>query len=90
MTTVTVPGKALHISIASDLVSGAPRVVICSSPSVSYNWLEKAEVSRAWRPVDQGYGRGGTPVFTGVFKPVARVTLYLTDENGLGTCCGAA
>ena len=36
--------------------------------------------------VFQGYGRGGTPVFTGVFEPVARVTLYLTDENGLGTC----
>ena len=39
---------------------------------------------------DQSYGRGGTPVFTGVFEPVARVTLYLTDENGLGTCFGAA
>ena len=25
---------------------------------------------------DQGYGRGGTPVFTGVFEPLARVTLY--------------
>ena len=33
---------------------------------------------------DQGYGRGGTPIFTGVFEPLARVTLYLTDENGLG------
>ena len=40
--------------------------------------------------LDHGYGRGGTPVFTGVFEPVARVTLYLTDENGLGTCFGAA
>ena len=39
---------------------------------------------------DQGYGRGGTPIFTGVFEPLARVTLYLTDENGLGTCFGAA
>ena len=39
---------------------------------------------------DQGYGRGGTPVFTGVFKPLVRVTLYLTDENGLGSCFGAA
>ena len=39
---------------------------------------------------DQGYGRGGTPVFTGVFEPLARVTLYLTDEDGLGTCFGAA
>ena len=38
---------------------------------------------------DQGYGRGVTPVFTRVFEPVARVTLYLTDENGLGTCFGA-
>ena len=43
----------------------------------------------ALRAMDQGYGRGGTPVFTGVFEPVARVTLYLTDENGLGTCFGA-
>ena len=40
--------------------------------------------------LDQGYGRAGTPVFTGVFEPVARVTPYLTDENGLGTCFGAA
>ena len=38
---------------------------------------------------DQGYGRGGTPVFTDVFEPLARVTLYLTDGNGLGTCFGA-
>ena len=41
-------------------------------------------------PPDQGYGRGGTPVFTGVFEPLARVALYLTDENGLGSCFGAA
>ena len=34
---------------------------------------------------DQGYGRGGTPVFTGVFEPLARVTLYLTDGNDLGS-----
>ena len=34
--------------------------------------------------------KGGTPVFTGVFESVARVTPYLTDENGLGTCFGAA
>ena len=39
---------------------------------------------------DRGYGRGDTPVFTGAFEPVARVTLYLTDENGLGTCFGSA
>ena len=39
---------------------------------------------------DQGYGRGGTPVFTGVFEPLARVALYLTDENGLDSCFGAA
>ena len=39
---------------------------------------------------DQGYGRGGTPIFSGVFEPLARVTLYLTDENGLGSCFGAA
>ena len=39
---------------------------------------------------DQGYGGGGPPVFTGVFEPLARVTLYLADENGLGSCFGAA
>ena len=39
---------------------------------------------------DQGHGRGGTPVFTGLFEPLARVTLYLTDENGLGSCFRAA
>ena len=25
--------------------------------------------------VDQGYDRGGTPIFTGVFEPLARVAL---------------
>ena len=39
---------------------------------------------------DQGYGTGGTPIFTGVFEPLARVALYLTDEDGLGTWFGAA
>ena len=45
-----------------------------------------ARCSRA----DQGYGRGGTPIFTDVFEPLARVALYPTDEDGLGTCFGAA
>ena len=39
---------------------------------------------------DQGYGRGGTPIFTDVFEPLARVALYPTNEDGLGTCFGAA
>ena len=39
---------------------------------------------------DQGYGRGGTPFFTGVFEPLARVALYPTDGDGLGTWFGAA
>ena len=39
---------------------------------------------------DQGYGRGGTPAFTGVFEPLARVALYPTDEDGLGTWFAAA
>ena len=39
---------------------------------------------------DQGYGRGGTPIFTDVFEPLARVALYPTDKDGLGTCFGAA
>ena len=29
---------------------------------------------------------GGYPHFSGVFEPLARVTLYLTDENGLDIC----
>ena len=39
---------------------------------------------------DQGYGRGGTPIFTGVFEPLARVALYPTDEDSLGTWFTAA
>ena len=39
---------------------------------------------------DQGYGRGGTPIFTDVFEPLARVAPYPTDEDGLGTCFGVA
>ena len=39
---------------------------------------------------DQGYGRGGTPIFTGAFEPLARVALYPKDEDGLGTWFGAA
>ena len=38
----------------------------------------------------QGYGRGGTPFFTGVFETLARVALYPTDDDGLGTWFGAA
>ena len=41
-------------------------------------------------PTDQGYGRGGTPIFTGVFEPLARVALHPTDEDGLGTWFAAA
>ena len=40
--------------------------------------------------LDQGYGRGLPPVFTGVFEPLARVALYPTDENGTGSCFGSA
>ena len=39
---------------------------------------------------DQGYGRRGTPIFTGVFEPLARVAMYPTDEDGLGTWFAAA
>ena len=42
------------------------------------------------RSADQGYGRGGTPIFSGVFEPLSRVAPYPTDEDGLGTCFGAA
>ena len=41
-------------------------------------------------PMTKATVGGGIPVFTGVFEPLARVTLYLTDENGLGSCFGAA
>ena len=47
----------------------------------------------SWRyngSLDQGYGREGTPIFTGVFEPLARVALNPTDKNGLGTCFSAA
>ena len=44
------------------------------------------KVRKPPQAADQGYGRGGTPVFTSVFEPLARVALYLMDENGLGTC----
>ena len=36
---------------------------------------------------------GGVPplnIFTGVVEPLARVALYPTDEDGLGTSFGAA
>ena len=33
---------------------------------------------------------GGTPIFTGVLEPLARVALYPTDGDGLGTWFGAA
>ena len=39
---------------------------------------------------DQDYGRGDTPVFTGVVEPHARVTLYLWEGTGLRSCFGAA
>ena len=41
------------------------------------------------RHKDQGYGRGGTPIFTDVFEALARVALYPTDADGLGTCFDA-
>ena len=46
--------------------------------------------SNADLPADQGYGRGGTPIFTGVFEPLARVALHPTDEDGSGTWFAAA
>ena len=45
---------------------------------------------RGMQEFDQGYGRGGTPIFTGVFEPHARVALYPTDEDGSGTWFAAA
>ena len=33
---------------------------------------------------------GGTPFFAGVFETLARVVLYPTDEDCLGTWFGAA
>ena len=56
-----------------------------SFPSLFGGTLRNPDAS-----INQGYGRGGTPVFTGVFEPLARVTLYLTNENGLDSCFKAA
>ena len=53
---------------------------------------EKAQLTTemaTWNK-DQGYGRGGTPFFTGVFETLARVALYPIDDDGLGTWFGAA
>ena len=47
-------------------------------------------VSAVVSSLDQGCGRGGTPIFTGVFEPLARVAMYPTDEDGLGTWFAAA
>ena len=33
---------------------------------------------------------GGTPIFTDVFEPLARVALYPTNEDGSGICFRAA
>ena len=54
-------------------------------------WLRK-ESSVVQKPfqTDEGYGRRGTPIFTGVFGPLARVALYPTDKDGLGTWFAAA
>ena len=56
---------------------------------VSFSSLESFNSFSA-QGSDQGYGRGGTPIFTDVLEPLARVDLYPTDEDGLGTCFGAA
>ena len=48
------------------------------------------ELSNQHGVKDQSYGREGTPIFTGVFEPLARVALYPTDEDGLGTWFAAA
>ena len=49
-----------------------------------------ARITGCVSSLDQGYGRGGTPIFTGVFEPLARVALYLTDEDGLESWFAAA
>ena len=70
-------------------------------PTNYFDMRSGATTRSAWRwwdeflspytgTADQGYGRGGTPVFNSVFEPVARVTLFLTDEYRLGTCFGSA
>ena len=56
----------------------------------SQRWVESHRQGHPWYAEDQGYGRGGTPVFTCEFEQVARVTMYLTDDNGLDSCFGAA
>ena len=62
---------------------------------------ERVERSRGWGGggkgrkcslhIDQGYGRGGTPIFPGgVSEPLALVALHPTDEDGSGTWFAAA
>ena len=53
-------------------------------------WRVRQEIRPKGGGSDQGYGRGGTPTFTGVFELLTRVALYPTDVDGLGTCFGAA
>ena len=54
------------------------------------HWERQGEMPMIIVFKDQGYGRGGTPIFTDVSEALARVALYPTDEDGLGTCFGAA
>ena len=75
-------------------VSAARSVSLCSrggfSSLAAGTFLNIADAAPYATAADQGYGRGGTPIFTDLFEPLARVALYPTDEDGLGTCFGAA
>ena len=63
-------------------------------PSTNYLILvrnsSKQQRDSSYARTSSCYSRGGTPIFTGVFEPLARVALYPTDEDGLGTRFAAA
>ena len=82
------PPSNYNVGVASGTVCKEMR------PGVACKTIDFVEVTLGGyyrRTTDQGYSsRGGTPIFTDdVFEPVARVALYPTDEDGLGTCFGA-
>ena len=69
------------------MIHGLKAKIFCRIFVVTIYFLTSLIVRKRY---DQGYGRGGTPIFTGVFEPLARVALYPMDEDGLGTWFAAA
>ena len=79
---------SMSVPARSCIVNRSSEYHLCFIVLYNHEWFHRESLLPG--PCLQGYGRGRTPVFTGVFEPLARVTLYLTDENGLDSCFGAA